>query len=36
MEKENILNFIEDKNIELRENWYFHSTKKDIKTIKNS
>ena len=34
MNKENILNFIEDKEVEQNKNWYLHATRNDIETIK--
>lgn len=34
MEKIDILNFIEDKNITINKNWYLHATQNDIEIIK--
>lgn len=33
MFNEDILNFIEDKDVEERSNWYFHATMVDIKKL---
>lgn len=35
MDRNEILNFIEDKDIKINDNWYFHATSDDIETIKN-
>ena len=34
MEAKEILKFIEDKEITLNDNWYFHATRADIEIIK--
>ena len=34
MNKKELLNFIEDKDISVDENWYLHATKNDLETIK--
>ena len=34
MESKEILSFIEDKDVKINDNWYFHATRTDIDVIK--